>query len=571
MRHDPINDIEQALGPVAVMSLEQRGLLSPVTIPDAATPLDGARAQGALVGVAVGRALASAVARAHRRRPGAVIDPARLRLSPATGRSGSEAQTAALSAELWAREAWQAAPLLSDRIAGMVGQLHAPGSAIVATADRRRDGVPWFEAGVASFGNAALPRAVAVGVVHAGAPARAAMAAQLDAAVTHAHPIATSASAITAALVAALVARPADAAVADVVDAVLSAVSAGQGPVADLAGWLQTAVGVDPAPHPDADLAAALARFGTQPMAQVSLAIGVWVARQGPATALAHLVTAPHVGRTHAAVLGGLLGAAHGVDAFPARWTEGVEHGDLLRSAAALAAASGRPSPGGQPTAASNEPGQATIWFLLDRSGSMAAIANDVVGGFDQFFAEQAALPGEAQVTVVQFDNEQPHEVLVDARPIGDVPSLRGRFVPRGTTPLFDALGLLLDRAERAGGHDADQLVVVLTDGEENASRHWDRARLFDRIARLQQRGWTFVFLGANQDSYAAGARIGLSDGNVSNFAPDGFGVRAASAGLSRATREWRGKGRAERSRDREQFWGDRKEAEDDLRERHRR
>ena len=168
-------------------------------------------------------------------------------------------------------------------------------------------------------------------------------------------------------------------------------------------------------------------------------------------------------------------------------------------------------------------------------------------------------------MTVVQFDSHDPHEVLVDALAPAAVPTMRGRFSPRGSTPLFDAVGLLLDRAERAGGNDADQLVVVFTDGQENASRRWDRERLFARITALKDRGWTFVFLGANQDSYATGHRIGLADGNVSDFAPDSAGVNAAYAGLGRATSEWRAKDRTTRHQDRERFWGDVKEAQDNL------
>ena len=130
-------------------------------------------------------------------------------------------------------------------------------------------------------------------------------------------------------------------------------------------------------------------------------------------------------------------------------------------------------------------------------------------------------------------------------------------------TPLYDAIGLLLDRAERHGGDDADQLVVVLTDGAENASREWTQERLFARIGELRERGWTFVFLGANQDSYASGGGLGVRHGNTSNFMPDAAGVQAAYSGLDRTVSEWRGKSRAERRRDKDDFWGGRKEAEE--------
>ena len=205
----------------------------------------------------------------------------------------------------------------------------------------------------------------------------------------------------------------------------------------------------------------------------------------------------------------------------------------------------------------------ADIWFLLDRSGSMASIERDVVEGFDRFFKEQRKQGGEAIVTIVQFDDQEPHDVVVDARPLAKVRSIAERFEPRGMTPLYDAIGLLLDRAERHGGDGADQLVVILTDGMENASTEWTQKKLFKRIAALRKSGWTFVFLGANQDSYAAGAGLAMAAGNVSNFRADAGGTAAAYAGLSRTVGEWRIKPRQERRRDADDFWAGQKEAEE--------
>ena len=196
----------------------------------------------------------------------------------------------------------------------------------------------------------------------------------------------------------------------------------------------------------------------------------------------------------------------------------------------------------------------------------MQSIATDVVGGFNSFFTQQQAHGGDATVSIIQFDDRNPHEVLLDRVPLPQVQPLRDdQFQPRGMTPLFDAIGLLLDRAERAGGHDADQLVVVFTDGDENASNRYDRAQLFARISGLTDRGWTFVFLGANQDSYATGDGLGMAHGNVSNFAADTDGLHAAFAGTSRATLAWRAKDRHQRMTDKADFWDGRKEAEEDT------
>ena len=114
---------------------------------------------------------------------------------------------------------------------------------------------------------------------------------------------------------------------------------------------------------------------------------------------------------------------------------------------------------------------RADIWYLLDRSGSMDVIAEYVVQGYDEFIAEQRKEKGEATMTLVQFDGEDIHEVVFDARPLAEVKSIAGRFEPRGATPLHDAIALLLDRAEAHLRHsDADpanQLVVIFTDGHE--------------------------------------------------------------------------------------------------------
>ncbi len=211
---------------------------------------------------------------------------------------------------------------------------------------------------------------------------------------------------------------------------------------------------------------------------------------------------------------------------------------------------------------------RADIWYLLDRSGSMGSIAEFVVQGFDEFVAEQRKEQGVATMTLVQFDGEDVHDVLIDAEPLDRVRSIAGRFAPRGMTPLYDAIGAMLDRAEahleRSGGEAADQLVVIMTDGMENASQRCTAAEIFQRIERLRKAGWTFVFAGANQDSYATGAALGLAKGSTSNFTASPTSVLATHRGLTRSVREWRGKPRATRLADADDFWGGVKEGEDE-------
>jgi ADP-ribosylglycohydrolase len=458
-------------------------------------------------------------------------------------------QQALMSGQTWRAEGARAPAALSDRIAGELEQLRHPGPAVTSAAGRRRQGLPWSEAGVPSYGSRALARAT--GVAFASHPSKAPAAVSLDTLVTHAHRLAVETSAVFADL--------------------LLGLAAGRGGV----GWMHE-LGTS-ARHPAlragftaaAGLRHAPARVAMDRIAPgrngaTTLAAALWLLSAHPDDGVAAVALAaalPGDAVTLAAITGALVGARDGASAFPSHWTSQLEMADELRALADRAVAD-RPRTPDRPVDAAEKD---ALWFLLDRSGSMSSIADDVTGGFDQFFDEQRSLGRDLEVTLVQFDGQDPQEVVLDAVDLAAVPSLRGRFQPRGNTPLYDALGHLLDRAEVAGGVGADQLVVVLTDGYENASRRWTRAEIFARITRLQEQGWTFVFLGANQDSYATGRDVGVHAGSTSDFRADRQGVALAYESLGRATREWRGKSRAARDADRDRFWGDRKEAEEVL------
>ena len=210
------------------------------------------------------------------------------------------------------------------------------------------------------------------------------------------------------------------------------------------------------------------------------------------------------------------------------------------------------------------------LWFLLDRSGSMSALTQDVIGGFNTFVTEQAQEPGTAHLTLVQFDSQAPFEIIHDAARIEEVPSLTTEtYSPRGSTPLLDAIGQLIEHADqriearsRNDESAEDQLVVIFSDGLENASQRYDPTRVAELISSRQQAGWEFVFMGANQDSYLEAGRMGISEESVSNFAATAAGTSAAFQSISRATREYRGKTRIERTRDSGTFFGGTREAE---------
>lgn len=232
------------------------------------------------------------------------------------------------------------------------------------------------------------------------------------------------------------------------------------------------------------------------------------------------------------------------------------------------------PTPETPETPATPEDGTPVVhlYVLLDRSGSMASMTDDVIGGFNRLLADQQAAGADARVTLVQFDSQSPHEVIADAVPIREVlPLDAGTFVPRGGTPLLDATGLLLTRAgQRAGslatlGEPAEEIVVVsITDGHENASTELNLATVRQLVEQRTAQGWTFVFLSAALDVYGEAARMGHDHRSTQAWAPDAGGAQVAFQALSDATRSRRDKVRTRQRFDKDDFFEGNKPAERD-------
>ena len=102
-------------------------------------------------------------------------------------------------------------------------------------------------------------------------------------------------------------------------------------------------------------------------------------------------------------------------------------------------------------------------------------------------------------------------------------------------TPLYDAIDRTIDYAERTSDGSPDVVIVVFTDGHENASRKATRQSVFNKIEEKKKRGWTFVFLGANIDSYATGGSMGYSAGSTMNYAPTKAGLDYGWGTVSKA------------------------------------
>ena len=162
--------------------------------------------------------------------------------------------------------------------------------------------------------------------------------------------------------------------------------------------------------------------------------------------------------------------------------------------------------------------------IILDRSGSMATIKSDVEGGFDTFVADQRKeAKKKTTLTLVQFDSEA-IETVYERKPLADVPNLL--LEPRGMTPLLDAVGSTIAKARET--HSKKTLVVIITDGMENASHEYKKDAVKALIEDARKKGWEFIYLGANVDAFAEAGQIGISAFAAASYTPDAAGAKAS-------------------------------------------
>lgn len=174
-------------------------------------------------------------------------------------------------------------------------------------------------------------------------------------------------------------------------------------------------------------------------------------------------------------------------------------------------------------------PRKVNITLVIDRSGSMEALRSDVVGGINQFIESQRAQPGDATLTMITFDSGgmgMSYDVIVAGMDIRRVRRLTmDDYVPRGSTPLYDAIGRAITEVDARGPQDL-QLLAIFTDGKNNASRLYDKAQIFEMITARRARGWVVTLAMANEDAYAEGAAMGFARGATQAWAGDGRGAQ---------------------------------------------
>jgi hypothetical protein len=179
------------------------------------------------------------------------------------------------------------------------------------------------------------------------------------------------------------------------------------------------------------------------------------------------------------------------------------------------------------------------ISIVLDRSGSMSVVKTDTIGGFNDFLKAQKACPGEAVLTLAQFDDK--YDIVHNGINIQDVPELNDEtFVPRGWTALLDAIGRTINAtgarisALPEDARPSKVIFVILTDGQENSSKELTREEVMKMIKhQTKTYKWDFVFLGANQDAIQAGVRMGILANNSMTYAADAKGTQDAFRSVS--------------------------------------
>lgn len=190
--------------------------------------------------------------------------------------------------------------------------------------------------------------------------------------------------------------------------------------------------------------------------------------------------------------------------------------------------------------------GLTELVMILDKSGSMAGLEDDTIGGYNAMLEKQKKLEGKCYLTTVLFDS---HPTLLHDRTslkaVG--PITRKEFQVGGCTALLDAIGLSIQKIGNAQKHTHESyraekvIFVIITDGAENASRAFDQKKIKKMIERQKERyQWEFIFLGANIDAVETASHFGIAANRAQNYHADSLGVEVNFRAMSSAVSSFR-------------------------------
>ncbi len=179
--------------------------------------------------------------------------------------------------------------------------------------------------------------------------------------------------------------------------------------------------------------------------------------------------------------------------------------------------------------------------FILDRSGSMAGLESDTIGGFNAMIEKQKNQHGECYVSTVLFNNES--EVLHDRVKLSEIKPMTDKdYTVRGCTALIDAIGGAIHhignihKYARPEDVPENTMFVITADGMENASRRYSSDKVKAMIERQKEKyGWEFLFIGANIDAVETAARYGIGADRAVNYNADKEGTSIVYESVAKA------------------------------------
>lgn len=177
------------------------------------------------------------------------------------------------------------------------------------------------------------------------------------------------------------------------------------------------------------------------------------------------------------------------------------------------------------------------VVVIMDRSGSMMSVKEDMEGGFNQFIEEQQKGSGRCTMSLYQFDDQ--YEIVYENKDVQDVPA--AELAPRGCTALLDAIGRTFNSVGKQLSDMPENerpgrvVVMIITDGYENASSEFKKDQIKGMLEHQQNMySWEVVFLGANIDAFAEGFSMGICAANCLTYAANSAGTRAAFASVTK-------------------------------------
>lgn len=178
--------------------------------------------------------------------------------------------------------------------------------------------------------------------------------------------------------------------------------------------------------------------------------------------------------------------------------------------------------------------------FILDRSGSMAGLEQDTIGGFNAMIEKQKKQAGKCYVSTILFDHVS--EVLHDRIPLEQVRKMtEADYTVRGCTALLDAIGGAIRHIgnihKYARKEDVPEktIFIITTDGMENASKIFTSKEVKQRIEKQKKKGWEFLFIGANIDAVETASNIGISREHAVNYHADRQGTAVVYQAVTEA------------------------------------